>query len=324
MSGGQDDEGDEHDDRVVDGLGAGRPGDLAQLGPDLRTNCRGRGPLLLGPGWAGGGLAALRLGLAVGAELRLGAGASASSLGSSPCVGNLGDGAGRDWTGSRAGGTRTPNLRFWRPLLYQLSYCPSGERPARPLAPRAGRLGQRAVSRRDVGQPARRQAARRERVASTMRRRRRRPRWPPRGRRGRRPAGRSSERPDGVALARRLDVGEDLGEQARGRLEHLGAQGPQRAAAACGTGPARPGSAGTARRGGGRRRRATTAPSAVAGEHRRRRRHTARACSSSLLVARRPREQPSARSLRRARCSRTLAADSEMPSSAAIASWGRS
>src|SRR5918998_5838114 len=25
---------------------------------------------------------------------------------------------------SRAGGTRTPDLRFWRPLLYQLSYCP--------------------------------------------------------------------------------------------------------------------------------------------------------------------------------------------------------
>src|SRR5579862_4330380 len=28
----------------------------------------------------------------------------------------------------RAGGTRTPNRRFWRPVLYQLSYCPS---PAR-------------------------------------------------------------------------------------------------------------------------------------------------------------------------------------------------
>ena len=25
---------------------------------------------------------------------------------------------------SRAGGTRTPDRRFWRPLLYQLSYCP--------------------------------------------------------------------------------------------------------------------------------------------------------------------------------------------------------
>src|SRR5438477_1887518 len=26
----------------------------------------------------------------------------------------------------RAGGTRTPNRRFWRPVLYQLSYCPPG------------------------------------------------------------------------------------------------------------------------------------------------------------------------------------------------------
>src|SRR5450759_2574666 len=24
----------------------------------------------------------------------------------------------------RAGGTRTPNRRFWRPVLYQLSHCP--------------------------------------------------------------------------------------------------------------------------------------------------------------------------------------------------------
>src|SRR5216110_2052621 len=30
----------------------------------------------------------------------------------------------------RAGGTRTPNRRFWRPVLYQLSHCPKrGERP---------------------------------------------------------------------------------------------------------------------------------------------------------------------------------------------------
>src|SRR5579875_1678170 len=30
-----------------------------------------------------------------------------------------------DGRGGRAGGTRTPNRRFWRPVLYQLSYCPS-------------------------------------------------------------------------------------------------------------------------------------------------------------------------------------------------------
>src|ERR671910_1822445 len=32
---------------------------------------------------------------------------------------------------SRAGGTRTPDLRFWRPLLYQLSYCPLSDDPYR-------------------------------------------------------------------------------------------------------------------------------------------------------------------------------------------------
>src|ERR671932_2730874 len=30
---------------------------------------------------------------------------------------------------SRAGGTRTPDLRFWRPLLFQLSYCPLSTDP---------------------------------------------------------------------------------------------------------------------------------------------------------------------------------------------------
>src|SRR5918997_5071865 len=43
---------------------------------------------------------------------------------------------------SRAGGTRTPDLRFWRPLLYQLSYCPlptSSESPGAPYG--AGTTG---------------------------------------------------------------------------------------------------------------------------------------------------------------------------------------
>src|SRR5581483_10940998 len=31
---------------------------------------------------------------------------------------------GREIGWSRAGGTRTPTRRFWRPVLYQLSYCP--------------------------------------------------------------------------------------------------------------------------------------------------------------------------------------------------------
>src|SRR4026208_1794236 len=29
----------------------------------------------------------------------------------------------------RSGGTRTPDPRFWRPMLYQLSYTPTGRRP---------------------------------------------------------------------------------------------------------------------------------------------------------------------------------------------------
>jgi hypothetical protein len=32
---------------------------------------------------------------------------------------------GKEWVASRGGATRTLNLRFWRPLLYQLSYTPS-------------------------------------------------------------------------------------------------------------------------------------------------------------------------------------------------------
>src|SRR3954469_14721847 len=45
----------------------------------------------------------------------------------------------------RAGGTRTPNHRFWRPGLYQLSYDPSwwrnGPAPARRSAGPAGSAG---------------------------------------------------------------------------------------------------------------------------------------------------------------------------------------
>jgi hypothetical protein len=35
----------------------------------------------------------------------------------------------------RGGGSRTPDLRFWRPSLYQLSYTPSRDRPAVPTGP---------------------------------------------------------------------------------------------------------------------------------------------------------------------------------------------
>src|SRR5262245_30648887 len=47
---------------------------------------------------------------------------------------------------SRAGGTRTPDRRFWRPMLFQLSYCPRPDRragrvarlPGRPPGPAGG------------------------------------------------------------------------------------------------------------------------------------------------------------------------------------------
>src|SRR6187455_258434 len=34
---------------------------------------------------------------------------------------------------TRAGGTRTPNRRFWRPMLYQLSHCPMCVAPRAPV-----------------------------------------------------------------------------------------------------------------------------------------------------------------------------------------------
>src|SRR6266403_5211383 len=37
----------------------------------------------------------------------------------------------------RSGGARTPNPRFWRPVLYQLSYTPTGDR-RQPLPAVAG------------------------------------------------------------------------------------------------------------------------------------------------------------------------------------------
>src|SRR5580704_11253468 len=52
----------------------------------------------------------------------------------------------------RAGGTRTPNRRFWRPVLYQLSYCPwHDEHPPRAwaTAPR----GKQTLAPAQVGTP---------------------------------------------------------------------------------------------------------------------------------------------------------------------------
>jgi hypothetical protein len=62
------------------------------------------------------------------------------------------------WIG-RGGGSRTPNLRFWRPTLYQLSYTPRGPPPntvrhvrsggltfARPRSPRRNRHRKRSAA----------------------------------------------------------------------------------------------------------------------------------------------------------------------------------
>ena len=135
MSADQQHEGDEDDGGGVDHLRAGGPGHLARArsaprgrtgrsrpedgrSRPARTGRRGRG------GGAPGRAASRR------PPSGLGAAACASSLGSrlrTPFDGHM----------SRAGGTRTPNRRFWRPVLYQLSYCPSGARA--PVTARAAK-----------------------------------------------------------------------------------------------------------------------------------------------------------------------------------------
>ena len=83
-----------------------------------RRNCGAEVRSLLGPGGRGRGALAGG-GFAVRRPAGLAAGACASAVGSSPWTWRF------LWRGKcRAGGTRTPNLRFWRPLLCQLSYCP--------------------------------------------------------------------------------------------------------------------------------------------------------------------------------------------------------
>ena len=151
--------GDEHDDRVVDDLGPGRPGHLAQLAADLADE--------LARAWCAalGGLrrrARLRRARGGGRRRRRpagpGAAACASSLGSSPWR----DVPAAVRTASRAGGTRTPNRRFWRPVLCQLSYCPLGSRAGCRWLPRRSRPACARLLARPSAQPARRTASRRE------------------------------------------------------------------------------------------------------------------------------------------------------------------
>ena len=212
-----------------------------------RRNSPGRGALLLRRPVAWRRRGAARLGRAVSAELAL---ALQHALGLSVhCHGTacqFGDGRER----SRAGGTRTPNRRFWRPVLFQLSYCPQGVGSGRSIV--AGGT----PPDRPGGQPA--QPAPRAGAKHEHARPRPRP-WPRRCPPStRRPA--AGERPARRPAVRLLDRGEDLARPQSGRRRHVGRQLSQAPGAACGTGRARPGTAGSARRAPARRGRAPADP----------------------------------------------------------------
>src|SRR4029453_12816145 len=112
-----DDDRDEHDDRVRREFLTSWPDHLLQLLTDLLQELAGARALLLllklRPARGGSGLGTLDLGaLTALRPLHL-------SVHRAPC---------------RGGGTRTPNRRFWRPVLYQVELRPS----ARPVLPEGG------------------------------------------------------------------------------------------------------------------------------------------------------------------------------------------
>ena len=138
-SDGVHDDGDDHDDRVADDLVALRPRDLAHLVADLADVLGRRDPLALGRRPDAGRAVGAPFSSRAPMRRRL---RFCSRFRSS-----------RDIVASvrergRAGGTRTPDRRFWRPMLYQLSYCPRlglprlpaalAGRPAGPWRPPAG------------------------------------------------------------------------------------------------------------------------------------------------------------------------------------------
>src|SRR5665647_961077 len=120
----------EHRRRVPDQLLAGRPDDLLELGDDL-------------PDEAGDAREETEaLGLLAAARTRRGTPGAVGAAGARPC------GFAHSWSlrtvcparrdvlhpsgrtgGCRAGGTRTHNRRFWRPVRYQLRHCPTVARP---------------------------------------------------------------------------------------------------------------------------------------------------------------------------------------------------
>src|ERR1700722_12643810 len=129
--GDHDDQGGQHHRCVVDELGSGGPLHQAHLVPDLAAELQGRRPLaarrpflrprsggLLARGRAPCGRGPIGLRLALSLHHALGFAVHGF------CLTSLIVGHGVLRASSRAGGTRTPNRRFWRPVLYQLSYCP--------------------------------------------------------------------------------------------------------------------------------------------------------------------------------------------------------
>ena len=105
----------QRDDRVRAQFPAGRPDNLAQFGNDLADEQRGTGPAALAgpPDFARFAGLAPRVCVGLSSPEQHWSGHSLIPTADAPT------GCAR-----RAGGTRTPNHRFWRPGLWQLSYCP--------------------------------------------------------------------------------------------------------------------------------------------------------------------------------------------------------
>src|SRR5690606_28078401 len=145
---------DQHEDQGRDGVGdelpPRGPDDLAQLGDDLaheERRSRPPGGLLL--------LALLSLALCLRLVALVGLsghlppftsqvviqpprGCRTVPCSGAPPGGHVAAGTGALTAPRRAGGTRTPNRRFWRPELYQLSHCPSSSGSRRTPGPGTG------------------------------------------------------------------------------------------------------------------------------------------------------------------------------------------
>src|SRR5438477_24249 len=112
---------------------------------------------------------------------------------------------------SRAGGTRTPNRRFWRPVLCQIELLPFGGWAPVDVCAEITSSRSESASAEDHGAGGARCGSGGDgaRVGhATL----------------------GEERSQGPLLPRLLDLGQDVGEQAGGGLEHLGSQlvhGPQ-------------------------------------------------------------------------------------------------